>query len=310
MVRSPKRFIRWTTVALLLLLASPSGRTEAPSARASTTWAAGEDARLQAHFRAVLTVLSTRDVTGLPPEARSARARLIGELRAYASRGVFPRNEGHARGRTPVFVDKHGTRCAMAHLIEWTGHSALVARVAAEANLATIHALAHDPALADWLGRSGLSVAEAAMIQPSYPPYEDEQDPRENHRPDEPMMQAATITTAFVGGAAAVMNLNTRRPAHERRQIATLGIIAGGAGISVGIADWTSDGHLRGSGYFQLVAGSCSVAMSVLNLMSIDRPTPSRSQPQSLAESPPRRMRWSVVPGRDGEPQLAVTTRF
>lgn len=306
-----RRIMATVTVALLPLvglLVSPLN-IDRLETRAPASWAMTEDARLDAHFRDVLVTLSRSDVSELTPESRLTRERMIVALREYAADGVFPRNEGHARRRTPVFVDRHGTRCAMAHLIERSGHGALVARIAASANLATISTLAADRELATWLQRSGLSVAEASMIQPSYGPPSERSNPRENHRPDDNLMHTSALTTAFLGGAAAMLNLSTRRPDHERRQVAALGIIVGGAGLGVGMADWTSDGHLRGSGYFQLVAGTCSVAMSLINLAGIGRQSPSQAVETRL-ESETRRVEWGLVPGQAGEPLLAVTTRF
>ncbi|WAS90641.1 MYXO-CTERM sorting domain-containing protein [Nannocystis punicea] len=123
--------------------------------------------RLQAHFREVLLELRSRDVTHLGASQRAARERLIEELARYARAGRFPRNEV-SRERIPIFIDPHGTRCAMARLIESTGHAALVAEVAARRNFARIRELASDAALLAWLDAFGLTAAEAGRIQPSY----------------------------------------------------------------------------------------------------------------------------------------------
>ncbi|MBZ5710201.1 MYXO-CTERM sorting domain-containing protein [Nannocystis pusilla] len=128
---------------------------------------AREQARLQAHFREVLLELRSRDVTHLGASQRAARERLIEELARYARAGRFPRNHV-SRERIPIFIDPHGTRCAMARLIESTGHTALVAEVAARRNFAWIRELAGDAALLAWLDESGLTAAEAGRIQPSY----------------------------------------------------------------------------------------------------------------------------------------------
>lgn len=129
---------------------------------------AREQARLHAHFRAVLTELRARDVSDLAPPQRAARRRLVAELARYARAARFPRNLACPDRRTPIFIDAAGTRCAMAHLIESTGHRALVARVAAAHNLAYIRELASDADLRTWLRAHGLTAAEAARIQPEY----------------------------------------------------------------------------------------------------------------------------------------------
>ena len=66
----------------------------------------------------------------------------------------------------PYFIDADGTRCAMAHLLELGGAAALVARIANEKNNAFVEELANGQELPAWLDASGLSVAEAARIQP------------------------------------------------------------------------------------------------------------------------------------------------
>ena len=126
-----------------------------------------ERARLQAHFHEVLLELRGRDVTHLGAPQRAARERLIEELARYAREGRFPRNDV-SREPLPIFIDPHGTRCAMARLIESTGHAALVARVATHRNFALIRELEGDAALQAWLDEFGLTAAEAGRIQPEY----------------------------------------------------------------------------------------------------------------------------------------------
>ena len=70
----------------------------------------------------------------------------------------------------PFFRDGHGARCAMAYLIERSGRRDLVDRIALTRNNAFIAELATDPALRVWLDSVGVSVTEAARIQPAYAP--------------------------------------------------------------------------------------------------------------------------------------------
>ncbi len=69
---------------------------------------------------------------------------------------------------TPVFVDAEGTRCAVAHLMEVGGASTLVHRIARERNFARVRELADLPEFVAWLEAAGLTVEEAAVIQPAY----------------------------------------------------------------------------------------------------------------------------------------------
>jgi hypothetical protein len=126
-----------------------------------------EDQRIAHHLEGAERMVLARDVSHLPLATRRVRDRVIAALRDYRSAGRFPRN--HVRPMpTPVFIDEHGTRCAMAHLLELVGAHELVQRVARTNNLARIRELAGDPELLQWLMVMGLTVEEAARIQPSY----------------------------------------------------------------------------------------------------------------------------------------------
>jgi hypothetical protein len=65
-------------------------------------------------------------------------------------------------------VDAAGTRCAIAHLIEAAGEGALVAEIARTRNNAWVREPADDPRVVAWLDANGLTLEEAARIQPSY----------------------------------------------------------------------------------------------------------------------------------------------
>jgi hypothetical protein len=148
---------------------APRARSRAvPRARHARAFLARETARLRAHFREVLAELRAAPLAPFSPPQRAARARQIAELERYARAGRFPRNLDSPGVPIPYFVDAMGTHCAMAHLIAVTGAGELVARVAAAKNNAFIRELSDDPALLSWLDEAGLTVAEAARIQPGY----------------------------------------------------------------------------------------------------------------------------------------------
>src|SRR6476646_2759222 len=124
--------------------------------------------RLRAHFDSVDTELRARNVAGLTATQRRHRATLIGWLREYRNAGVFPINDKFAGKQVPFFRDSRGTLCAMAYLIGRSGRGDIVDKVARTRNNAFIHDLADDTALIQWLSDNGLTVDEAARIQPSY----------------------------------------------------------------------------------------------------------------------------------------------
>jgi hypothetical protein len=65
-------------------------------------------------------------------------------------------------------VGADGTPCAVAHLLREDGREDLVGRIAGRDNTVRIESLDDGPLL-DWLEENGLTQAEAARIQPSYP---------------------------------------------------------------------------------------------------------------------------------------------
>lgn len=198
-----------------------------------------EVARLRAHFAQVDRELAARDVSRLTPAQRHARAIHIARLRAYAAAGVFPRNTRHPGAYVPYFVDDAGTRCAMAFLIEQSGGGAMVARVAARLNYEFIPDIARDrevgDALRGWLEANGLSLEEAARIQPAYGG-----DPCCTI-PDEPPPPAVPAGYKVGSGAVAFSSLSTvainaslLRLGLSRRAGGWLGLGVGTAGLLLG----------------------------------------------------------------------------
>lgn len=126
-----------------------------------------ERLRLRLHFARVLAEM--RDA---PPPAGASparRAATLRELARYARAGAFPRHGGRGAPR-PVFVDAGGNRCAMAHLLEWSGHAAAVHGITATRNHAYLPDLARAPEVAAAIQGLGISEDEAARIQPCYAP--------------------------------------------------------------------------------------------------------------------------------------------
>jgi len=126
-----------------------------------------ERQRIRRHLRRAEVAARRAPDADLDPLRSMVRALLLDELAAYRARGLFPRNHA-VRGLHPVFVDDVGTRCAVAHLLDASGQSAVVDDIASRRNLAYVEELADEPALVAWLHAAGLTLAEAAAIQPGY----------------------------------------------------------------------------------------------------------------------------------------------
>ncbi len=148
-----------------------SGRT-ATSPPSAATFARAEPGvletrRIQGHLLDVEGVLRRRATDALSASQRERRNAALNWLREYRERGEFPRNHTHA-GRVPVFVDEHGTPCAVAYLLQRSGREDLVREIASADNNVYAWELAADARFSEWLAETGLTLDEAARIQPAY----------------------------------------------------------------------------------------------------------------------------------------------
>ena len=90
-------------------------------------------------------------------------------LTEYRNRGLFPQNKCQAPQPVPIFVDEHDTACAVGHLMRLSGRERDVANIQHEHNLVHVPDVAAGPVVA-WTLTSGLTIEEAALIQPAYGP--------------------------------------------------------------------------------------------------------------------------------------------
>lgn len=220
-----------------------------------------ETERIRAHLANVERTLLANDITHLNDAQRQNRTRHIAVLRAYRERGVFPHNHD-VPGRVPVFIDEHGTHCAVGHLIAQSGHAALARRIAGERNLARVPELADISELVAWLDDAGLSLDEAAAIQPAYngPPLQP---------PPETSTGYPTITAVNValGGGAILWNALTDRTGRAWWVPGVVGVGAGAAGITLAAVGAADDdrhddidaGHIAANAGIGLIAGFLGV---------------------------------------------------
>jgi len=196
-----------------------------------------EIARIQAHLAQVERELLAADVSHFSPQQRANRLHHIAVLRQYRERGVFPHNHVSSE-RTPVFIDEHDTHCAVGYLLAQSGHGELARRISNERNLARVPELADEPELVAWLEKAGLSVAEAARIQPWYGPSPS---PSPTQSTDN-SYAVATAVAAGVSGGAVVWNLLSDRQGSSWW-------VPGAVGLAVGVADgaFALGGHLGNS---------------------------------------------------------------
>ncbi len=258
-----------------------------------------ETARLQRHFADVDAELRAADVSHLSPAQRVARNEALDRLARYAAGARFPRNY-HRAVRTPVFIDEHGTRCAMAHLIEEADGAALVAEVARSRNLAYVRELAGDPALVAWLDRNGLTAVEAQRIQPAYDGcgFEDCSDDLDRSK------ALLSLGLAALNGGAIAANLRD----DAGNGAAGVGLLVGGIGMLAGYGMTQVDERReleRDMGWVGLGLGTVSVALSLKTLLG-DRGGSSASAPAG----PVGPGGWSVAPIVGRSRGVAFSTRF
>lgn len=208
----------------------------APTASVVALEPADEVARVRAHLRRVERELQRADVSHLTGGQRAARAEHLDRLRAYAAAGTFPHNHDVPGRRVPVFVDEHGTHCAVGHLMALSGERELVRRISSAHNLARVPELADVPGVAEWLEDAGLSVEEAARIQPAYGPIIVPEDD------DRRAYETATLVGAGLGGASIAWSLLADRRLEGSVWPGVIGVGLGAAQMGLGAVGVALDG--------------------------------------------------------------------
>jgi len=240
--------------------------------RSAASFAASEQARVRAHLESAERELRVAPVAGLTLSQRAARERALERLHEYWVRGVFPRNTDFPNERVPYFIDRHGTRCAMAHLIEQAGDAEFVARVTATQNNAPIRDWQGDPELVAWVDANGITAIEAARIQPAYG-CEGVARPPCPELPNLPSgtSQASTgyktTTGMSVGVDVLAVALNSlARTGLSPTVTGAIGIASGALGIVVGAPNFNESGSRRTLGFVNAGVGAVSAAIGVYRL--------------------------------------------
>lgn len=251
---------RLTPIAAVLLCAV----VVMPYPPSSDSFAASEQARVRAHLDSAEREQRAAPVMGLTLSQRKARARALDRLHEYWVHGVFPKNVDVLGQFVPYFVDRNHTRCAMAYLIEESGHGPFVARVAATRNNARIAELRSDPQLVAWLGENGMTLEEAARVQPDYcGGFGNCMDasccPRNNH--DYNIATAVSLSADVV-----TVVLNTVPSRHSRTLTGGLGVAAGLVGVAIGVPNFDAPGSQHMLGIVNAGMGTVAAVFGVYRL--------------------------------------------
>jgi hypothetical protein len=276
-----------------LLAASPA------SATPRDEWRAAETARIQAHLLGAEREMESHDVSHLTAPQREARGRALAALRRYRVAGRFPHNHRVPGARVPVFVDEHGTPCAMAYLIAESGSVAVVRRIAATRNLALIRQLADDPELVAWLHANGMTADEAARVQPTYWP--DDPEPTS----DEFMWAYHAATGASTLSNAGLMYMSLRG---ESRMWSGMAIAGGALQTVIGIGG-LEEASARPYGIFNTGFGA---ATSLIGAYTFLRPSAAPVLTRSVRLAPGHHALLAAAPlaTADGGVGLTATLRF
>ncbi|MEN8376690.1 MAG: hypothetical protein ABFS34_14785 [Gemmatimonadota bacterium] len=229
-----------TAVALIALPESPEADSATNGADSPAAVADGsgdvhhapldEIARIRSHLVRVGGILREADISHLTVTQRRARAQNIDRLERYAATGVFPHNHVVPGERVPVFVDEHGTHCAVGYLIAMSGEWDLVERVRSTNNLVRVPKLAGDPELEAWLEKSGLTLEEAALIQPTYGHIPGPSSTTGAQR----AYEAGTIAASAFSGASMAWSLLAADDGDARRTAGKVGVGIGFGQIALG----------------------------------------------------------------------------
>ncbi|MEJ7663205.1 MAG: hypothetical protein WKG07_28525 [Hymenobacter sp.] len=151
---------------------------------------------------------------------------------------MFPHNASPDGQRRPCFIDEAGRICAVGYLVEQTAGRAAAERINQHFQYAEIGQM-HDAALSRWVAGSGLSVADCALIQPTYnnQPYQ---------RP-ETLSNGYATSSALLGGInLAAISLNRSAAGQQTgRWLPLLTMATGTTQAILGMGNFPS-----GNGYY------------------------------------------------------------
>ncbi len=272
-----------------------------------------KSAPVRAHFDSVLIELQSTDSAGMRGDRRARRTALIGALRGYNERGAFPNNYDFPDEPTPYFVDRvTGVRCAVAHLLESTGLHDMVQRVAAANNNVRVADLAGDTAFVAWVEEQGITLAEAARIQPSY-------NGSRNSDGVSPIVIGAAIggSVLMIGTSVgtSVWNASGNADGHSRAGN-VIGVASSALTTLVGasIAGSREDNGSRNAGIVTAAAGGVGIVLGVRGITRRSRTMSARRDAERSASVNREPVQASLMPligvGRNATTGVSMQIRF
>ena len=281
-------------VLALGLLAVPLGLLLAAEAHPGPPDAAAERSRIQEHLARVARLMRAAPTSDLTDRQRKARDVALTWLDEYRAAGVFPHNHVDRDGPVPVFVDPHGTPCAVGYLMLRSGHDDLVEEIVSTDNLIRVGELRDDERVRAWLDKHGITLAEAALIQPWYNPSPPapEPEPSSTYRP---ATVGLSLATAALASYTAMLGADRGTPWVDAL---AFGATLGHASLILGAHDTAAEEPTWAVG-LNIVGLTVSVASEMFRIAR--RGDAPRSAPE------PPSVQAYVAPGRNGtEVGLAI----
>lgn len=124
---------------------------------------------IQTRLLHVLRILHENPTDQLSDAQQQQRTTHLLRLTQYREAGNFPLNY-YKKERIPVFIDEHGTHCAVGYLMQQSGYEHLAQRLAGEDNYIWVKDI-KDPEVILWQQESGLTLEELKLIQGTYDNY-------------------------------------------------------------------------------------------------------------------------------------------
>ncbi|MCA9344492.1 hypothetical protein KC946_01525 [Candidatus Saccharibacteria bacterium] len=126
------------------------------------------DYRIKKHLMRVETSLNKYSPDSMSIFLLAKRKVTLAYLREYWEMGEYPINT-LLNTRTPVFKDEFGNYCAVGYLLSKAGYDELVTEIQHTNNLVKVKDIS-DTKYVTAIESLGITLEEAAKIQPSYPP--------------------------------------------------------------------------------------------------------------------------------------------
>lgn len=261
---------------------------------AAPTAATPDWVRIQTHLAYAEQQLRQRTPAGLPAAQRQRRALTLDLLHDYWQAGVFPRNASPDGQRRPCFIDGAGRICAVGYLVEQTAGRAAAERINQHFQYAEIGQM-HDAALSCWVAGSGLSVADCALIQPTY-----------NYQRPETLTNGYATSSALLGGVnLAAIALNRSAAGQPTgRWLPLLTMATGTTQAIVGLGNFPGGGNYYTESDARRYVSMANVGIGTATLLFGTWSLLHRG----AANSQLPRTSWNVGPSPAGGGQLATGT--